>query len=238
MDRSPRTAVLAAIDAAMLREVPMLLAAADVSLEAVASGGSAALRAVQNCRPDYLIADVALPALNTVLFADVPVRPRMLILCRREFPVPDRAKLERSGAVFLAWPANRQTFCKAVRGLSLVENSFLPEHLNRVDQLLDALGVPCHPGRDVLRFAVLLCAQNEALLHGRRNRLYPMAAELARVAPASAERSMRYAIGAAWQSDKFDNQYRIFADTVDAGRGQPTCGEMIARLADILRLEG
>ena len=49
---------------------------------------------------------------------------------------------------------------------------------------------------------------------------------------------MRHAIDLAWQSNQFENQYRIFADTVDAGRGQPTCGEMISRLADILRLEG
>ena len=44
---------------------------------------------------------------------------------------------------------------------------------------------------------------------------------------------MRHAIDLAWRSDQVDNQYRIFADTIDARRGQPTCGEMISRLADI-----
>ena len=68
--------------------------------------------------------------------------------------------------------------------------------------------------------------------------LYPRIGEAFGMNTRQVERAMRHVIGLAWQSDKFDNQYRIFADTVDAGRGQPTCSEMISRLADILRLEG
>jgi hypothetical protein len=63
-------------------------------------------------------------------------------------------------------------------------------------------------------------------------------AEMLGIDANAVERAMRSAISAAWRSNQFENQYRIFADTVDAGRGQPSCGEMIACLADILRLEG
>ena len=53
-----------------------------------------------------------------------------------------------------------------------------------------------------------------------------------------AERAMRYAIDAAWRTGQIDNQHRIFGDTIDARRGKPTCGEMIAQLAEELRWEG
>jgi hypothetical protein len=45
-------------------------------------------------------------------------------------------------------------------------------------------------------------------------------------------------IEVAWRTGEIDEQARIFGDTIDARRGRPTCGEMIAQLADILRWEG
>ena len=80
--------------------------------------------------------------------------------------------------------------------------------------------------------------ENHDVINRITKELYPGVAKRFDTSASKVERAMRHAIGLAWQSDKFDNQYQIFADTVDAGRGQPTCGEMISRLADILRLEG
>ena len=45
-------------------------------------------------------------------------------------------------------------------------------------------------------------------------------------------------VDAAWRAGDIDQQQKIFGDTIDARRGRPTCGEMIAQLADILRWEG
>ena len=125
-----------------------------------------------------------------------------------------------------------------MRALEVAPPRFSPEEAAQADALLDDLGVPAHRGRSCLRTAVLLCAADERLQHSLGRRLYPLTGEICGMSAAQAERAMRHAIDLAWQSDQFDNQYRIFADTVDAGRGQPTCGEMICRLADILRLEG
>lgn len=119
------------------------------------------------------------------------------------------------------------------------ERPIFPEgQQRRVDQLLDELGVPTHAGRNCLRTAALLCASDERYLYKLSASLYPRTGELCGMNASQVERAMRHAIDLAWQSDKMDNQYRIFADTVDAGRGQPACSEMISRLADILRLEG
>ena len=52
------------------------------------------------------------------------------------------------------------------------------------------------------------------------------------------ERAIRHVIDVAWRSGEMEAQYKIFGDTIDAKRGSPTCGEMIAQIADILRWEG
>jgi len=244
MHRPVCAAVLAAAEEGVCSAMPGLLASADIALDALARDGHSALEAVLLHQPELLVADVHLPQLDGCSLArrlltgdGASYRPRILLLCRREFPVPGRVKLEEMGAGFLCWPAGRADFAAAVDGLGSAAH-FSDARMRRIDRLLNELGVPAHSGRECLKYAALLCAEDARLLHGRGRELYPRIAALLDMDAAGVERAMRYVIGAAWQSDQFENQYRIFADTVDAGRGQPTCGEMIARLADILRLEG
>ena len=47
-----------------------------------------------------------------------------------------------------------------------------------------------------------------------------------------------HVIDCAFRTGEIERQHRIFGDTIDARRGKPTGGEMIAQLADILRWEG
>ena len=71
-----------------------------------------------------------------------------------------------------------------------------------------------------------------------RDALYVPVARETNLTPAQVERAMRHAIEVAWRTGEIEQQHRIFGDTIDARRGKPTCGEMIAQLADILRWEG
>ena len=243
MRRSIRTALVAAAEDDMRMRLPFLLAAADIDLEEMVSDGAAALEAAGRLRPDLLVADQCLPVLDGLSLAERMlsgriVKPSVLILMRTEFPSVNRAKLEETGVVFLPCNAGKEDFRAAAEHFRSQEIAFSENACRRAETLLDELGVPAHPGREGLKYAALLCAEDERLLHGRGERLYPMLGGMMNIQPAAVERAMRHAIDAAWQSDKLENQHRIFADTVDAGRGQPTCGEMIARLADILRLEG
>ena len=244
MIKTHRTAIAAAADEGVRRALPALLAGANLTLEAMEGDGRAALERARNCRADVVIADVHLPVMDGPALAGCILtesgfarRPKVMLLCRREFPVSGRAKLESSGVLFLDWPAGQDAFSEAVESL-LDRMDFCPERVNRAEKLLDELGVPVHAGRECLKFAALICADDDRMLHRRDSALYPLLGKMLAIDSAGVERALRHAIGAAWQSDKFENQYRIFADTVDARRGQPTCGEMIARLADILRLEG
>lgn len=244
MRRPIRTALFAAADADVRRRLPFLLSACGISLLDAADNGLSALERFPHLHADLLISDVHLPMMDGNSLAehvlcgtDFSVRPRVMLLYRREFTVPNRAKLEAMGAVYLAWPASEEDFRAAVRRLEM-QSVFPEKRADRADDMLDALGFPAHAGSDALKYASLLCAEDERLLFGRGETLYPMVGKMLDLSSAAVERALRHAIGAAWRSDKFENQHRIFADTVDARRGQPTCGEMIARLADILRLEG
>lgn len=245
MRRSIRTAVLVSADPDVRRQLPFMLADEKISLAEAVFDGLNAEESVRSFLPDLLVLDALLPgkdgcalAESILLDCSLRVRPWVLILHRREFPLPNRAKLEADGAVFLAWPAGKEDFRAAVRQMETGASAFPDTMAGHADALLDSLGVPEHVGREALKCAAMLCAQDQRLIIGRSKMLYPMVGEMLGLSSSGVERALRHVIGAAWQSDKFENQHRIFADTVDARRGQPTCGEMISRLADILRLEG
>lgn len=245
MRKSIRTALLASADEDLRKKLAFLLAANGISLLDAAADGLSAENALLETNPDLLVADVHLPFKDGCALAErvctdrgFQYHPAVLLICRQEFPVPRRAKLEEMGAVFLVWPASAESLRAALAMLESKSAAISGERAKRADELLGALGFPDHSGTRALRYAAVLCAQDERLLHRRNQRLYPMVGEIIDLSPQAVERALRHAIGAAWQSNQFENQDRIFADTVDAGRGQPTCGEMIARLADILRLEG
>lgn len=211
-------------------------------MEADAQG---TLRALEDLRPDLLIADMQLPGMEGSALAkrilgsfSLPVRPAVILLRYPEFPVADEEILASAGITILEKPLQAKSFSAVIEEIRRSEPVFSGMEHRRADVLLNALGVPEHRGRDCLHTAILLCASDERFRRNLGRDLYPCVGRICSLDAAQAERAMRHAINLAWQSDKFDNQYRIFADTVDAGRGQPTCSEMISRLADILRLEG
>lgn len=244
MSRLIRTAVAAASETSRAH-IARCLADADVALDRMCDNGSSALHALLGFRPDLLVTDAFLPGMDGQALAKhalcsfrLPVRPAVIILHDSHYPLPEGELLCSCGALVLDPNASPADFTAAVNHLRSAEIRFTNSEFQAAESLLDALGVPEHIGRDCLKTAVLYCAANQHFEHKLSIQLYPEVGEIFGISARQAERAMRHVIDLAWQSDKFDNQYRIFADTVDAGRGQPTCGEMILRLADILRSEG
>jgi len=245
MPRSIQTAVVAAAAQQARTDLVRMLSAEGIALLAMEADAHSAIRALGFYRPDLFIADMELPVMNggALLMRicsrfELPVRPAAMLLRYPEFPVADEAALLESGVALVEKPVNASAFRAALHGLRCAPIRFSGTETRRADMLLDALGVPEHRGKSCLRAAILLCAADERNRFDLGGRLYPQIGEICALDAGQAERAMRHAIDLAWKSDKFENQYRIFADTVDAGRGQPTCGEMISRLADILRSEG
>lgn len=221
------------------------LAIAGVELDCMCGDGPSALRALGEFRSELLVTDIPLPCMDGQSLArralcsfSLPVRPAVLVLFDGRCVPPEREALLNCGVKFLESPFSGEAFAKAVGLLKNSEPCFTAREERHADFLLDSLGVPEHPGRNCLKQAALLCAADRRLGQNLGAALYPRVGAALGVNARQAERAIRHVISLAWRSDKIDNQYRIFADTVDAGRGQPTCGEMISRLADILRLEG
>ena len=245
MHRPIRTAVAASASPEMMHAIALLLAENGIELLSAAHNGIEALECLKDDRADLLIADTPLPALDGVALVEralatfcLPVRPRAMLMCHPPFAALCRDKIESLGAVLLEKPLNRSSFERTVAHLADCTPVYPESETRFMENLLSDLGFPTHPGRELLKYAALISAHGECFPDNAASAVVSMAAELCACTSAQAERAMRYAIAKAWQSDKFENQYRIFSDTVDAGRGQPTLSEMISRLADILRLEG
>ena len=240
-----RSVVAIAAADAVRRSLVCALAHAQLRLESMPCDGRCVLHELMQHRPDLLVLDLQLPGMDGEQAAravlreiSLPLRPRILLLKEAGQAVRHQAELEAMGVILLEKPFSQDAFAAVLHRAETEPPRFLPAQLRRIEALLDELGVPAHPGRECLKHAALLASIDFRVFGSLRSMLYMQVGEICGMQPQQAERAMRHVINEAWRSDKFENQYRIFADTVDAGRGEPTLSEMIARLADILRLEG
>lgn len=120
----------------------------------------------------------------------------------------------------------------------LPENrSIPPQTQTRILALLDRLGVPGHAGRTHLARAIGMTMYDSRLSGQLSRRIYPALSKQSGAAAAQVERAIRHCIDTAWRKGSVEEQYRIFGNTIDAQRGKPAIAQMIARCADILRLE-
>ena len=206
--------------------------------------GAEAVRAVQRTEPDAVALDAVLPVLDgtaaaeEILALPLNVRPAVLVLAPEGVPVRHARQLEENGCAVLCKPLETAALESALKELHPSVRPVPAEKSARLDGLLTRLGVPEREGRAFLKKAILCVWQDGRLLRALTKHLYPMVAESFGVDAKKVERDMRRTIEYAWKNGAIDEQYTIFGGTIDAQRGNPTCGEMIAQLADILRLEG
>lgn len=245
MKNATRTAVAAAASRETRRQIVRALSVAGIELKFMSEDGVSALRAVTNFRPNLLVTEAMLPSMDGISLTkralcgfSLPVRPGVILLYESGYPPLEGELFARSGARLLSLPVSDETFSSTAKQLCAVAPTFSPEEKTRALRLLKDLGVPAHRGRDYLMTAILLYAADDRLLYNLSTRLYPIISAKYETSVAQTERAICHVIELAWQSDKYDYQYHVFGDTIDAGRGTPTCGEMISRLADILRSEG
>lgn len=217
----------------------------EMGYEVVAAFSAAeALRRVREACPALVVSDAVLPggdglALARAIAASALNRyPFVTLLCPPGLVLPGAESLAAYGAALVYKPATAEAIRDAVSALTARKDPLPPKRAARLTALLDRLGVPAHPGRLMLYRATALAWQDRSGLENLRDALYPAAAAPFDATAAQAERAIRHVIDAAWRSGAIDEQHRIFGNTIDARRGRPTCGEMIAQLADILRWEG
>ena len=239
-----RTAIIADVSSEAAARLSDLLSARGYRLAACVRSGEEALRAVKALCPDLVALDAVLPEIDGLTAAErltsapLSVRPAILITSVLGFPIRRMEFLQSAGCAFLSKPVQADPLDIALAQTDVFSRRVRPEVALHLDALLDRLGVPQREGRRYLRFSILCAYQDMRLVRRLTGELYPMVARRHNVDARKVERDMRRTIEYAWKSGRIDEQYAIFGGTIDAQRGKPTCGEMIAQLADILRLEG
>lgn len=201
-------------------------------------------RAVAKCiseRASLLLIDAVIPSLDGAAAA-VRLRkmrltryPAVIIAAYPGLAVP--VKPGMPGVCVVEKPLAAESLDAAI-ARTAPENRPMPGDIaNRLSSILERLGVPIHPGRDYLMDAAFLAHEDRALASALTSELYPMVAKRAGTAPTVVERAMRHVIESAWMGGSIDEQYAVFKGTIDAARGKPTCGGMIAQLSEMLRME-
>ena len=233
-------AVLASLSESARRTLTEALNDAGWTAAFQTDDGEKALNACRRIRPDAVIADLVLPGLDGKSLAkrlrrlNLPLRPAAVICV---WPGMERT-LDIPGAALARKPEDPEEILRLLRE-TRPENR-VPTERTRLylDSILNRLGVPEHPGRRYLTDAAFLAGENRRYLSRLTGELYPIVARRHDVGADGVERAMRHAIEAAFSRGNLEEQYRLFRDTIDAAKGKPTCGEMIAQLSELLRMEG
>lgn len=237
-------AAIACLDAEMARRFAAVLEGAGYDAICAVRDVREVLPALRAHRPRLLLAEAILPGgdgvslAQSVVGASLDLYPHVLLTGVPGPMRPGQDRLSDLGAAVLDRPLTPEAIRDAISALERQAHRLSPEHAAKLDALLNRLGVPDHAGRGMLQNAVALAWRDRSRLDNLRDRVYPDAARPLGKTGAQAERAIRHVIEAAWRTGEIDEQQRIFGDTIDARRGRPTCGEMIAQLADILRWEG
>lgn len=205
-----------------------------------AENGAEALRLVRAELPDLLMVDEILPVLDgitlseRILAAPLSVHPGVLLVR----PTGMHLRQTSPGCASLYRPLTAQAIAAVARTLCPEKRSVPPEKRALAERMLAEIGVPEHCGREYLLRAAEMIWADARLLRSLTTRVYPAIAEQNRTDARHVERAVHHVIDVAWRGGDLEAQERLFGETIDAKRGNPTNGEMIARIADILRWEG
>ena len=208
-----------------------------------AESGPEGLRLIEAAQPDLVLAAAIMPGMDGVAFARraralrLNLRPDILLLKPPGLRLPGESNLAALGTLAMDAPLTGEKLAAALTRLGEMGQALPPQVAAKLRAMLDALGVPPHPGRECLARAVALVWRDRRRLRGLRKDLYPELARRTGLSPAQVERAIRHVIGVAWRDGDIEQQHRLFGDTIDARRGQPTGSEMIAQLAEELRWE-
>ena len=244
MDRRPQTAIVADLSLQASAVMAALLSALGCTVVLQARNSEEVIEGVQALSPDLLALDTVLPGLDGISTAErllrlpLVVRPGIILTSAFSLETSRAKALEDQGCTLLNKPVSAEALRAALARVEPIRRRIPRETEARLQRLLDQLGLPQHPGRRFLEKAIILAWQDARLVHRLTRELYPLVGTSCGAEAKKVERDMRHAIEYAWKYGRIEDQYALFGGTIDAQRGKPTCGEMIARLADILRLEG
>ena len=108
----------------------------------------------------------------------------------------------------------------------------------QVTKIIHQIGIPAHiKGYQYLRTAIIMTINDNEIINSVTKILYPSVAKKYQTTTSRVERAIRHAIEVAWDRGDVDTLNSYFGYTIQNNRGKPTNSEVIAMIADNLRLK-
>lgn len=240
-----RRAVLALADPTLAEHIRQLLAGIDMDVVGVARNGPHALDMLGRTLTDLLIVDMVLPVLDApelirrIRALSLHTMPAVIVTTPAPMPTFERRAMELGACAVIRRPLDGARLTSLALGFTVhdrLRRSTADE--GHAQAALQRLGFSLKlRGTGYLSYAIELASQDARLLENLKGALYPLVATHFSVDSGKVEHAMRRAIEAAWSGGALEMQHVAFGNTIDARRGKPTSGEMIARVAELLRVK-
>ncbi len=208
--------------------------------------GAEVLRLIREKRPDLVVMDHILPALDGLsvlrqMKDGEDAVPRVIFLSSF-FTDRILAEAAEEGIdYFLPKPCEVNTLLDRMQSLfqqGEVQEDENTRLKNRVTEVIHEVGVPAHiKGYQYLREAIMIAVEDMDVINAVTKVLYPAVAKRFGTTPSRVERAIRHAIEVAWDRGDLETLQKYFGYTVSNVKGKPTNSEFIAMIADRLVLE-
>ncbi len=212
-----------------------------------AGDGAEALEVIRRIKPQVLLCGMLMPRMDGCALLEEITRlqpenrPAVIILSSISRDDIVRRAFELGAADYLIKPYDPAVLIRRIMSAAGQAGKRYMEQDRRMEQRLSGilleLGIPAHvQGFRFLQEAIRATIADPPLTCHMMHELYPHVARKCRSTPERVERSIRDAIQQAWLRCKPEDMRRILSRSLSGGYEKPTSGELIALLAEQLRL--
>ncbi len=213
-----------------------------MELVEIAQNGKEALEKLDTARPDVLLLDLVMPALDGFSVLERVNKGNMKIIVVSALSQDTFiSKAMSLGADFymmkpLSFGVLDERIIEAVNNKRpAAKNRSMDE---KISNIFITVGIPAHiKGYQYLREAIKMTIDSPEIINSITKKLYPEVAEHFNTSPSKVERAIRHAIEVAWNRGKIENINTLFGVRVYNHNEKPTNGEFIALVADKMLLE-
>ena len=226
----------------------------DITVVGEAANGVSAVKLAQESQADVMLLDMIMPGLDgfgvlTQMQSMAPEKKPDVIavtaLARDDFI---RRAVELGVQYYMIKPVELQVLLERIRDVARARRDEPPESRlpspntlsldDRISNLFLGMGIPAHiKGYQYLREGIKLVIAEPGMIGGITKELYPAIAHRFGTSSSKVERAIRHAIEVAWSRGRVDTLNKAFGCDVAQPNDKPTNGELIALIADKLRMD-
>ncbi len=206
--------------------------------------------------PDILIIEAKMPGLDAVgllrELRKLGELPTVIVTADRSMPSVEEEVMYLGASAFMVKPFEPSQLMKKISeskaGKTSATDLDLDNYIKEpspqqdlecvVTDIIHQIGIPAHiKGYHFLRYAIMLCVDNNEMINSITKLLYPTVAAQFKTTSSRVERAIRHAIELAWDRGDVDVLNSYFGYTIRSTKGKPTNSEFIALISDRLRLQ-